>query len=485
MKQAPPGAVSRAILKMPFREERMNAIDRVVRGRIVLPDQIIEHGFVAVAGGKVAQVGAGAGPSGATCEEYRDCLVLPGAIDGQVHSRSQRDQEDFIWSTRSAAAGGVTTIVDMPYDDGELICTGERLARKARTAAQQARVDFALYATLHPRSDGAEVHELVEAGACAFKFSTFGTHPERFPRIPPQQLHRFFSAIAPTGLSAGVHNENDEVVRAAIAAVEAMGLSDYRAHGASRPPIAETLAMAEVYELGIATGCPAHVVHCSVGRGYELCAAYRMQGAEASVEACIHYLVLNEENDVARLGGFAKINPPIRSHAEVELLWKHLAAGNVTIVSTDHVSWSRDRKSDPKMLNNASGVPGLEALYPLLMKGLEEHGLPFTHAAKLLARNPARHFRLFEKGALEVGCDADIVVMKRASYAYQAAASGHNVVDWSPYDGMVLPWRVEATYVRGQRVFDGANVLAEPGAGRFTTPPTGPAARREIAGMAA
>jgi allantoinase len=463
----------------------MNAIDRVIRGRIVLSDQLIDDGFVAVANGKVAQVGRGDGPSAAVVENHHDCLVLPGAIDGQVHSRSQKSQEDFIWSTRSAAAGGVTTIVDMPYDDGELICTGDRLARKARTAAQQARVDFALYATLHPQSNGAEVEALVKEGACAFKFSTFGTHPERFPRIPPQQLHRFFAAIAPTGLTAGVHNENDEVVRAAIAAVEAAGLTDYGAHSASRPPIAETLAMAEVYEIGLATGCPAHVVHCSVGRGYELCAAYRMQGANASVEACIHYLTLDEENDVARLGGFAKINPPIRSRAEVELLWKHLAAGNVTIVSTDHVSWSRDRKSDPKMLNNASGVPGLEALYPLLIMGLEERGLPFTHAAKLLARNPARHFRLFEKGALDVGCDADITVMKRVPYRYEAAASGHNVVDWSPYDGMILPWRVEATYLRGEKIFDRHDVLAAPGAGRFTTPPTGPAARREIAGMAA
>ncbi|MBV8851666.1 MAG: dihydroorotase family protein [Methylobacteriaceae bacterium] len=463
----------------------MNAIDRVVHGRIVLSDQVIDDGFVAVANGKIAQVGQGEGPGAAIVENYRDCLVLPGAIDGQVHSRSQKGQEDFIWSTRSAAAGGVTTIVDMPYDDGELICTGERLSRKAQTAAQQARVDFALYATLHPSSNGREVQELVEAGACAFKFSTFGTHPERFPRIPPQQLYRFFSAIAPTGLAAGVHNENDEIVRAAIAAVEASGVTDYRAHGASRPAISETLAMAEVYEIGLATSCPTHVVHCSLGRGYELCAAYQKQGAHASIEACIHYLVLDEENDVARLGGFAKINPPIRPRAEVESLWGHVAAGNVTIVSTDHVSWSRDRKSDPIMLNNSSGVPGLEAMYPLLIKGLEERSLPFTHAAILLARNPARHFRLFEKGALDVGCDADIAVMKRAPHRYRAAASGHNVVDWSPYDGIEMPWRVEATYLRGHKVFDGRDVLAEPGTGRFTTPASGLAPRKAALGAAA
>ena len=105
-------------------------------------------------------------------------------------------------------------------------------------------------------------------------------------------------------------------------------------------------------------------------------AAYRAQGIDATIEACIHYLTLDEETDVKRLGGKAKINPPIRPRAEQDSLWRHLAAGNVTIVSTDHVSWSEDRKTDPNMLKNASGVPGLEALYPLLLKGLDERRLP-------------------------------------------------------------------------------------------------------------
>jgi allantoinase len=446
------------------------SVERVIRGRVVLPRQIIEQGYVAVGGGKVLEVGSGPGPAAAEIDDYRDCLVLPGAIDGQVHSRSQKGQEDFIWSTRSAAAGGVTTIVDMPYDDGDLICTAGQLSRKARTAAEQARVDFALYATLHPSSDGAEVPGLVAAGACAFKFSTFGTHPERFPRIPPQKLYKYFSTIAKTGLGAGVHNENDEFVRAAMAEVEASGVTDYRAHGLSRPPITETLANAEIYEIGAATGCPAHVVHCSVGRGYELAASYRAQGVDATIEACIHYLVLNEEEDVARLGGKAKINPPIRPKAEVESLWQHLAAGNVTIVSTDHVSWTEDRKTDLNMLKNASGVPGLEVLYALLLRGLEQHGLPFTHAARLLADNPARHFRLVDKGALAVGRDADVTVMKRAPYVYDPGASGHNVVSWSPYAGLTLPWRVQATYVRGARAFADSEVLAQPGSGRFSAP---------------
>lgn len=444
--------------------------DQVFAGSVVLADRVIETGWVLVSGEQVVHVGTGAPPSG---ERHGGpgFVVLPGAIDGQVHSRSQKGQEDFVWSTRSAAAGGVTTIVDMPYDDGDLIATAERFERKVATAGEQARVDFALYATVHPDDEARRVDELVDAGATAFKFSTFGTHPERFPRVPLDKLYQFFAAIAPYGLIAGVHNENDEMVRAAIAEIEARGITNFSAHGLSRPPVTEAVAMAEVYELGAATGCPAHIVHCSIGRGYDLAAGYRAQGFNATVEACIHYLTLNEEDDVRRLVGKAKINPPVRPKREVEALWRHLAAGNITIVSTDHVSWSLDRKSDPNMLSNASGVPGLEVLYALLLKGLDERGLSLSLAAQLLAHNPANLFRLGHvKGALAVGCDADIVLARRDPYTYDATASGNNFVQWSPYDGLTLPYRIVETFLRGGCVMTNGKVLAEPGHGRFVRP---------------
>lgn len=444
--------------------------DQVFQGTVVLADRIVENGYVLVSDGKIARVGEGAPPEG---ERHggEGFLVLPAAIDSQTHSRSQLGQEDFIWSTRSAAAGGVTTIVDMPYDDQSLISNAERFNAKRRDAEAQARVDVALYATVRPSEGAAHVDELVEAGAAGFKFSTFGTHPERFPRVPFHTLYKAFSAIAPHDLIGGIHNESDEMVRAFVEEVEASGVKDYRAQGLSRPPVTESLAMAEVYEIGAMTGCQAHVVHCSIGRGYDLCASYRAQGFASTVEACIHYLVLDEEDHVRRLGGKAKVNPPIRPRREVDALWRHLVAGNITVVSTDHVSWSEDRKIASDMLANSSGVPALEVLYPLLLKGLEERKLPFTHAARLLAKNPAQLFRLDSfKGALEVGRDADIALARRDPFVYDAGASGHNVVSWSPYQGMTMPWKIMATYLRGQQVFDGRNV-AEPGTGRFVAPP--------------
>jgi len=256
-----------------------------------------------------------------------------------------------------------------------------------------------------------------------------------------------------------------------MARTRAAGITDWRAHGLSRPPITELLATNAVYEIGAATGCPAHIVHCSLARGYDIAAAYRAQGFAATIEACIHYLVLDEENDVRRLGGKAKINPPIRPRAEVEGLWRQVAAGNVTLVSTDHVSWSEDRKTDPDMLTNASGVPGLEVMVPLFVDGALKRGIPLTAAARLMAENPARHFRIDgTKGALTPGRDADIAVLTPEPRRYDAAASRHNVVGWSPYNGMEIGWRVGATYRRGALVFDGTKVLAEPGTGRFVRP---------------
>lgn len=449
----------------------MSDFDLAISGTVVLPDRTIEHGHVAVRDGRIAAVGDGAAPQARERHDFGEALILPGAIDAQVHSLSQRDQEDFVWSTRSAAGGGVTTIVDMPYDEGNLVCSAAAVRRKVEHAEGQARVDFALYGTIDPEEGAKRIPEMVEAGVAAFKFSTFGTDPKRFPRIPPALLEECFAAIAPTGLTAGVHNEDDEAVRAAMAKVKAAGITDYRAHAMSRPPLTELLATLQIYETGVLTGCPAHVVHCSLARGYALAKRYRDEGHAATIECCIHYLTLDEENDVRRLGGKAKINPPIRPRAEVEKLWEHVRAGNVTMVSTDHVSWSEDRKTDPDMLANASGVPGLEVMVPLFVRGALERDIPLTWAARLMAENPARHFRVDDtKGALTVGRDADITVLVKRPKVYDAAASGHNVVGWSPYNGIELPWTVDATWLRGRLVFDGTDVLAEPGAGRFVRP---------------
>lgn len=451
----------------------MTDFDRVVRGNIVRPDQVIEDGYVAISGGCIVAVGQGTPPSARQVDDARGCYVLPGAIDAQTHQGSQIGQEGFEAASRAAAAGGVTVMVDMPYDEPQIVNSAEEVRKKAERAESESLVDVALYGTLAPEDRPERALELIDAGVCAFKFSTFGTHPKRFPLIPPHIMHDFFAAIAPSGLAAGVHNENDEVVVALLDRERKFGDHSPLSHGRSRPPYAETLAMTQIYELGVATGCRSHVVHCSTGRGYEICESYRRQGYDVSVECCVHYLILSEEEHVARLGGLAKVNPPIRSKVEVEALWRHLVAGNIDMVSSDHVIWSRERKADPDMLANASGVPGLETLMPLLFKGCVERGVDIRWVPRLLSEGPARHFRLMpRKGRIQAGYDADLAVLEPGNFRFNAKET-QTIVDWSPYDGMSMPVRVATTYVRGEPVWQNGRINAA-SRGQFIRPSNTP-----------
>lgn len=445
--------------------------DTIIRGTVVTPDAILSDGYIAVSGGKIAAIGTGTPPQAKEFFDESGSVLMPGGIDAQVHSNSQKGREGFARSTRSAAGGGVTTIVDMPYDDGNLICNRENFISKCNEAKVESRVDFALYATIDPEEGAQRIGELVEAGAAGFKFSTFGTDPKRFPRIPNYMLYECFAEIAKHGVVAGVHNENHEAVQYYIEKVKGSGATDWSTHAASRPRITETLAMAEIYELALETGCSGHVVHCSVGRGYEMCEAYRQQGANTTIEACIHYLTLNHEEHGPTLKGLCKINPPIRPKAEVEAIWEHLKRGEVTVVSTDHVSWSLDRKNDPDMFKNASGAPGLEALYPLLLTGCKIHDVSLLLAAQVIAENPARLFNIDDrKGSLTLGKDADIAIFTQEPYTYDPQKSGNNVSEWSPYTGMSLDFKLSKTFLRGKLICDGENVVAEPGNGQFLAP---------------
>ena len=443
--------------------------DLVVQGIVICSDRMIDGGYVATSGGKIAYVGESRPGQADQSIDATGMWVFPGAIDAQVHSRSQKGREGFAYSTKAAAAGGVTTIVEMPYDEGLLVCSAEAVIEKARDVARDSHVDVAIYGTIHPEDGISKIAEQVEAGVCAFKFSAFGTHPERFPRIPPQLMSEAFAEIAKFGLPAGVHNENEEIVNARKEAIRATGRSDYLTHGETHTPLSELLASAEVYEIGAHTGCPAHVVHCSLGRGIEICNSYKAQGFAASVEVCIHYFLFDEETAVRERGGLAKVNPPIRAAAEREKLWAHLAAGNIDIVSTDHVAWSLDRKNDPDMLLNASGGPSLEVLVPVFLQGCVDRGIDLRIAARVLAHNPARHFRLDRtKGALTVGRDADFSIIDPDTAPWLVETS-QTVSDWSNYDRMELP-QVRETWLRGERIWDGSAVLNNGGDGRFVRP---------------
>lgn len=396
-------------------------------------------------------------------------LIFPSAIDAQVHSRSQKGAEGFSKASFQALISGVATLIEMPYDEDLLVCNKENFEQKKKEGLEQSKVDFALYATINPEDGVEKIDELIESGCCGFKFSTFGTDPKRFPRIPPYLMYESFKKIAPSGLVCGVHNEDDESVKHLIEKLKTQR-NDYLVHNLSRPIWTENIAVAQIYELGVATKAKAHIVHASNKRAYELAKAYKNQGYEANIECCLHYLVLCEDEDVKNLKGIAKVNPPIRTKEEREGIWEYLKSGDITCVSTDHVSWSLDRKTKENIFDNASGVTGIEMLLPLLLSEAKRRELSLTLIARVLSYNPARLFNIsHQKGALELGKDADIVVLKKEKYKYFAKESLAGL-KYSAYDGKELEFKVVKHFIRGHLVFDEGQVLKNDGFGHFISP---------------
>jgi allantoinase len=451
----------------------VSACDLVVRGRVVLPERVLDDGYVAVANGRVAAVGAASGglPSAARTVEASGAYVLPGAVDSHVHTRSE-PAEGITHCTEAAAAGGVTTVVDMPYDHPGAVPDLETFERKVEDVAAQAVCDVALYGTI--RKDGGldAIEPLARAGACAFKVSTYESHPIRFPRIPDGELLEAFRRVAATGRLIAVHCENQDIVDRAVDRARAAGDTEPSAHGRTRPPVSETEAVNRVLELARDAGVHVHIVHASVTRSFDLVERYRAEGVRATAETCIQYLVLDEQA-LERLGPLAKINPPLRRRADVQGLWAYLAAGRIDQVTSDHAPWTLARKSNrADIFDTASGAPGVETLLPLLYHaGVAAGRLSILDLARLLAEAPARNFGLFpRKGALAPGADADITVLDPAGTWTVRGAELHSGVGWTPYEGMELRGRVTHVFVRGRPAFESGRVLARPGDGRFVRP---------------
>lgn len=448
----------------------MADFDMVVSGNIVDADSVVEHGWLGVRDGKIAARGLGRPPAAAERVDATGQWILPGVVDGQVHAGSQAGQEGLGMASRAAAAGGVTVMVDMPYDDPEPVASRVQLDAKIARIGRDCHVDVALFGTLNAEHGIDAVAGLIDGGVCAFKFSTFEASPRRFPRVDEDDLHQAFLRIAPSGLVCGVHNQMQEMTRKNIRRMVDNNDTGWDAFLRAHPPLVENLATALIYEIGAATGARAHAVHVSTGRGFDICDMYRRAGHHASIETCVQYLMLNHEEHSKRFGAKTKHYPPIRPRAEVELLWRHVARDACSFISSDHVSWGLERKDDADIFKNASGGPGLETLLPALWTGCAERGLPPSLVVRQVCGNPARHFLLDDrKGSLACGADADIVLLSPQRYRYDPANS-LSAVRWSAFEGREMLVKVAATYQRGRLVYDGARVVNEPGAGRFLRP---------------
>ncbi|RVA15993.1 dihydroorotase, partial [Mesorhizobium sp. M7D.F.Ca.US.004.03.1.1] len=316
----------------------------------------------------------------------------------------------------------------------------------------------ALYGTILPGQPASAVKDMIAGGVVAFKVSTFESNPIRFPRIPPDQILDIFEALAGTSLPLGVHNEDQEIVRARIAAARASGQNGIKAHAASRPLAAELAATAQFLELGADAAAHAHIVHLTSRRGFRLVHNYLQDGYRSTGELCVHYLWFDPAVDEA-LGARIKVNPPIRP-GEINALWQDVVDGRVAFVSSDHSSWPIDNKLTQSIFDAGAGMPGLETLLPAFFTGAERRG--FDAAAltlQYLCARPAKFFGLWpRKGTIKVGADADLTVLSRATNIWDSAKA-QDELNWSPFDGKEFTVSVARTYVGGQLAWDGNEIL--------------------------
>jgi len=450
----------------------------VVRGRLVLEQRIIE-GEVGIHRGKIVEVSEQAGKlEGQKLLDFGSSYIFPGMIDAHVHCFSN-PLEGFIPTTAAAAAGGITTIFDMPYDLPNPITTVERFIGKREQLEREALVDVALWATIAKHNGVAQIMPLAEAGAVAFKMSTFETDAYRFPSISDTDIIEAMETIRTLGLRAAFHAENGELIHDAIKAYEASGRTDYRAHTDTRPPVTETSAVLKLLEYAYWTKAKLHIVHVSHPRSVELIDIYRTMGVDVTAEYCYPHLLL-DSSVLDRLGPKARINPPLREAEDMTALWEKLLQSSVNIIASDHAPWGEDRKGPGvnNIFRAASGMPGVEFMVPLLFDHcVIQEGISPIKLAEWLSRGPATIYGLAGKGSIAAGYDADLTVIDPSKDWRIDEHVLRSNSKLTPFHGYSGKGKIVHTIVRGTTVFDGERVLAEPGFGRFVA---GYAAKEEV-----
>src|SRR5699024_4321139 len=315
--------------------------DKIFKGTVVLEDEVLTDGYIGVKDGKIAKISEEA-IEGEGIVDLDNQLILPGAIDVHVHSFSNPN-EGFERTSLLSARGGVTTFLDMPYDLPNPINNTEILNEKIKDLEKHSYVDIGLWGTIKKREGTDEINKLIDDGVMSFKLSTFETDEYRFPRIPSDEIIKAMKILAETGILVAFHSEDDEIVKGLSKQFEDENKTYNLAHAETRPPYTESAAVLMLMEFAKWTGAKLHIVHVSHPRTLELIKLFKEMGTDVSAETCYTYLLLDED-DLEKQGPPAKMNPPLRSKDDVEKMWEHLEAGNIDLISSDHIVWNIEDK---------------------------------------------------------------------------------------------------------------------------------------------
>ncbi|MFN8496362.1 MAG: amidohydrolase family protein [Anaerolineae bacterium] len=449
----------------------------IVGGRAVLPSGI-EDADIGIQDGQIAIVGRqGQLPAARTTIVATDQLVMPGAIDVHFHCRAPAHpaRGDFATETRAAAAGGVTTVFEMPI--AKPGCATPEIFRARRALGEASvYVNFALFGA-PGLLDRDYILGMADEGAIAFKIFTHAAPPQREDEflgicIPDEgNLYEAFRLIKDTGLRCTVHSENNNLLEHLTAKIQSQGGKDMPAHAASRSPLVEALAVAELAAIAEDLGQPIHIAHLSSEAGLRIIRRSQRDGVPLTAETCPHYLLFTAA-DADAAGPYAKISPPLRTPSDVNALWAGVLDGAITCVTTDHAPFLVEEKEAGRrnIWVAPSGTPGVEMLVPAMMTQALNGRLSIRQAVDLISTNGARLFGLYpDKGILQPGADADVtiydprptVIVDRARLFTRAHGCDYL------YHGMAMRGQVTTTVVNGKVVFQNGRVVGAPGDGRF------------------
>ena len=377
--------------------------------------------------------------------DARGMLVLPGAIDVHVHFRDPGPnyKEDWASGSASAAAGGVTTVIDQPNTVPRTM-DARSFEEKLDIARHRSVVDFAL------NGGPGEIDQLRRAGAQAIGEIFSYEHSDA-------ELAAILGLVGRAGMLACLHAEDGAIIKEKV---EELGSRhDPEVYSLARPAKAEALAIEKA--CGISERL--HICHLSSAQGLAAVEDGRRAGRTVTAEVAPHHLLLNEK-DYRKQGSFLKMNPPLRSRADNDALWQALRTGAIDILASDHAPHLPEEKRED-IWEAPPGVPGVETMLPMMLMAVKKNHISLERLVDALSARPAKIFGLAGKGRIERGMDADLVIVDSKAVTEINADRLHSRAEWTPYQGKeaIFP---RMTIVRGRVVWDG-DLQAASGYGRF------------------
>lgn len=439
-------------------------------GKIVAPWGLMEAS-VAIDDGLIVSISKRSlSPEAERVIDAHGLLVFPGMVDMHVHFRDpgNPEREDFESGSKAAAAGGVTTVGEMPNTVPPVTCV-KTLKEKIEIGRSKSVVDFALIAGAGEVSLDA-LREMAEEGAAAYK--TFMTSRFRELYASDGKMLENFQVIAKMNRPCLVHAEDGDIVERWRERARREGRRDPLAHAEYRPSVAEVEAAWRVIHLASEVDIHLHICHISASGVLEALSWAKSRGLRVSGETCPHYLFLTTK-DLQRLGPYAKTDPPLRSEEDRRRLWEALRGGLIDVVASDHAPYTEEEKERgwEDIFEAPSGGVGVETVLPLLLDSVNRGLITLRRVAEVFSQNPARLLGLYpKKGVIALGVHGDLALVDPKREFKIRGERLHSRQRRTPFEGYKGKGMPVKTILRGEIIMDEGEILAPRGFGEFLQP---------------